>query len=82
MRERFVISEGEKNKIRRLHESITPKRYLEKTDTSSVYCLVNQFIDELNFQKQIHLQTISMIEENQREKYISNMQRKRRVKMD
>lgn len=76
MRERFVISEGEKNKIRRLHESITPKRYLEKTDTSSVYCLVNQFIDELNFQKQIHLQTISMIEENQREKYISNIYKK------
>lgn len=73
MRGRFVISEGEKNKIRRLHEFSTPKRYLEKTDTSSVYSLVNQFVDELNFQKQIHLQTISMIEENQREKYISNI---------
>jgi hypothetical protein len=74
MKNIIFISESEKNSIRLMHESLTPKKYLEKTDNLSDYSLVNKFINELNFQKQVHLHHISMIESNQRINYLKKIQ--------
>jgi hypothetical protein len=74
MKNIISISESEKNNIRLMHESLIPKRYLEKTDDLSNYSLINKFIDELDFQKQVHLHSISMIESNQRINYLKKIQ--------
>ena len=74
MKNIISISESEKKNIRLMHESLIPKRYLENMDNLSVYSLVNKFIDELNFQKQVHLHHISMIENNQRINYLKKIQ--------
>jgi hypothetical protein len=74
MKNIISISESEKKNIRLMHESLIPKRYLENMDNLSVYSLVNKFIDELNFQKQVHLHHISMIESNQRINYLKKIQ--------
>lgn len=72
----MIISESERSRILSMHESFVPKRYREKTDSSSIPNLINQFIDELNFQKQVHLHSLSMIESNKRADYITNYQNK------
>jgi hypothetical protein len=76
MRNSMIISESERSRILSMHESFVPKRYREKTDSSSIPNLINQFIDELNFQKQVHLHSLSMIESNKRADYITNYQNK------
>lgn len=72
----MIISESERSRILSLHESFVPKRYREKTDSSSIGSLINQFIDELNFQKQVHLHSLSMIESHKKADYIRKYQNK------
>lgn len=76
MKNSMIISESERSRILSMHESFVPKRYREKTDSSSIGNLINQFIDELNFQKQVHLHSLSMIESHKRADYIRKYQNK------
>jgi len=76
MRNSMIISESERSRILSMHESFVPKRYREKKDSSSIPNLINQFIDELNFQKQVHLHSLSMIESHKRADYIKKYQNK------
>jgi hypothetical protein len=76
MRNSMIISESERSRILSMHESFVPKRSREKKDSSSIPNLINQFIDELNFQKQVHLHSLSMIESHKRADYIKKYQNK------
>ncbi len=74
MKNLLSISESEKLHIRSLHENFLPKRYSEKTDTSSISSLMNQTIDELNFQKQVHLHYLSMCESVEKSTHLKKLQ--------
>ena len=72
----MIITEAERTRILSMHESFVPKRYREKTNSSSIPNLINQFIDELSFQKQVHLHSLSIIESHKRADYIKEYQNK------
>lgn len=72
----MIISESERSRILSMHESFVTKRFRQQTDKSSISSLVNQFIDELNFQKHVHLLTLSLTESHERADYIRKYQNK------
>ena len=57
-----------------MHKSFIPKRYVQENKHSSIDDLLFEFQNELEFQKKVHLHTLSLLTVPEKESYISKIQ--------
>jgi hypothetical protein len=74
MKNHFIISESEKERILSSHKSFMPKRYLVETSNLSFTDQFTFFQNELEFLKEVHLHRISMLEGINKNIYLRTVQ--------
>jgi len=74
MKSSFIVLESEKKSILSMYDNIIPVRYKEKTDDYSFKSVINQIINELSFQKQVHLHSLSIMDGQSRINYLNEIQ--------
>lgn len=72
----YNISESEKGRILLMHKSYVPKRYANESQSLTIDELLKEFKDELEFQRELHLFRLSMLEENEKISYLTKIQDK------
>lgn len=58
-----------------MYSSLVPEKVVYSKNEYDLEDLFNQLISELNFQKEVHLHTLSLLDENSKQGYIENYQK-------
>lgn len=74
MNNKFTITESEKNRIFSLYNKLIPKNYYENNIHSNLSDQYSIFQKELDFQKNVHLHHISMLEGAEKNTYLLKIQ--------